>query len=75
MYENYYFGMHLIWWFLLFVLLFWVYFVPRDIPGQRNRKESELSILRKRFAAGEISTAEFIQKRKVLHPLKHKRDH
>ena len=75
MYENCYFGMHLIWWFFLLLLLFWVFFVPRDIPGQRNIKESGMSILRKRFASGQISTDEFKQQSKVLNTLKHEKDH
>jgi putative membrane protein len=48
------------------MLLFWIFAVPYDIPGQRNRKDSPLDILRKRFASGEISTDEYQEKKKIL---------
>jgi len=76
MYENCYFGMHIIGWFFLFILLFWVFFVPRDILlGQKNKKESGIRLLRKRLASGEISTDEFKQKRNTLNAPKNERDH
>lgn len=67
MYYTYSFwGMHLIWWFLWMILLVWIFATPYDIPGQRKRKDTPLDILKKRFAAGEITTEEFQEKKKLL---------
>ena len=65
-YDGYhYWGMHLIWWFIWMGLLFWIFFTPYDIPGQRKSKNSPLEILKKRFANGEI-TIEQYQEHKAL---------
>jgi putative membrane protein len=65
-YDQYYWGMHLFWWFAWIMLLIWIFAVPYDIPGQRRRKDSALDILQKRFAAGEITTDDYNHKRKIL---------
>ena len=65
-YNSNYCGLNLVWWFVWIMLLFWIFAVPYDIPGQRNRKDSPLDILRKRFASGEISTDEYQEKKKIL---------
>jgi putative membrane protein len=66
-YEGYHFwGMHLLWWFVWIILLFWIFATPYDIPGQRKKKDSPLDILQKRFASGQISTEEYHEKKKIL---------
>jgi putative membrane protein len=66
MYDGYHFGgMHLIWWFIWMVFIFWVFATPYDIPGQRKKKDSPLDILQKRFASGQI-TKEKYQEHKAL---------
>jgi len=66
-YNNYHFwGMHLIWWFLWGVMLFWIFATPYSIPGQRAKKDSPLDILKKRFASGEITKEEFQEKKKII---------
>jgi putative membrane protein len=59
-------GMHLIWWFLWFVVLIWIFALPYDIPGSRKAKDTPLEILKRRLAAGEINDEEYQQKRKLL---------
>lgn len=67
MYDNYHFvGMHLIWWILWMILLFWIFATPYNVPGQRIKKDSPLDILKKRFALGEIDKEEFQEKKKVI---------
>lgn len=67
MYYTYYFGgMHLVWWILWMMLIFWIFATPYDIPGQRRKKDSPLDILKKRLASGEISTEEYQEKKKIL---------
>ena len=64
-YPYHFWGMHLIWWFIWLVFIFWVFATPYDIPGQRPKKDSPLEILRKRFEAGQI-TKENYQEHKAL---------
>ncbi|HET9056191.1 MAG TPA: SHOCT domain-containing protein [Chitinophagaceae bacterium] len=67
MHDGYFFwGMHWVWWILWLILLFWIFAVPYNIPGQRNKKDTPLDILKKRFASGEISKEEFEERKKVL---------
>ena len=67
MYENYhYWGMHLIWWFIWMVLLFWIFALPYDIPGQRLKKETPLEILKRRLATGEIDKIEFLERKQLI---------
>ena len=66
MVTDYYFGMNLLWWFLWVVLIFWIFVIPYDIPGQRNRKNSPLDILKRRLASGEIKLEEYNQKKAIL---------
>jgi putative membrane protein len=65
-YENYYWGMNLVWWLIWLVLLFWIFATPYDIPGQRGNKVTPLDILKKRYAAGEITTEEYYEKTEIL---------
>lgn len=67
MYEGYQFwGMHLIWWVIWFVFIFWIFAVPYKIPGQRYRQDSPLDILQKRFASGSISKEEYQEGKAIL---------
>ena len=65
-YENYYWGMNLIWWILWIILLIWIFAIPYDIPGQKRKKDSVYDILNKRYANGDISIAEYKNKRKNI---------
>ncbi|UAN00142.1 SHOCT domain-containing protein [Polaribacter litorisediminis] len=64
-YYNFW-GMHLIWWFLWIIVLFWIFATPYDIPGQRTKKGTPLDILKKRFASGEINKEEFLEKKELI---------
>ena len=64
--TNYLWGMHLTWWILWMILIFWIFAVPYDIQGQRRKKESPLDILQMRFARGDISYQEYRENKKVL---------
>lgn len=66
-YENYhYWGMNLIWWVIWLVLLFWIFASPYPIPGQKSRKDTPLDVLKKRFASGQISEQEYLEKKKII---------
>ncbi len=67
MYDGYHFGgMHLIWWFIWMVFIFWIFAIPYDIPGQRKKKDSSLDILQKRFASGQITKEEYQEHKALL---------
>ena len=59
-------GMHLFWWLIWIVVLFWIFATPYDIPGQRRKRNSPLNILQRRFASGEISKEEYDSRRRIL---------
>ena len=65
-YDNSYWGMNIIWWFLWVSLLFWIFFTPYDIPYQRKKRGTALDILQKRFASGQIDLEEYNEKKKTL---------
>lgn len=66
-YNGYHFGgMHLIWWFVWFIFLFWIFATPYDLPGQRTKKDTPLDILKKKLARGEINKEEYEEKKKLL---------
>ncbi len=65
-YSSSYWGMHFIWWFIWLSLLFWIFATPYNIPGQRRKKDTPLDILKKRFAAGEITSNEYNEKKAIL---------
>ncbi len=66
--HNYgeYWGMHWIWWILWIFFIIWVFATPWDIPGQRNKKDTPLDILKKRFANGEINKVEYEEQKTIL---------
>ena len=67
MYDGYHFGgMHLIWWFIWMVFIFWIFATPYDIPGQRNKKDAPLEILQKRFASGQITKEQYMEHKVIL---------
>ena len=65
-YNGGFWGMHLIWWFIWMGLICCIFATPYSIPGQRYKRETEFDILRKRFAAGELTTEEYKEKKKLL---------
>ncbi|NOY46811.1 MAG: SHOCT domain-containing protein [Chlorobi bacterium] len=65
-YDNYFGGMHFLWWIIWLFLLIWIFAIPYNIPYQRYKKDSPLDILKKRFAKGEISKEEYQEAKKTL---------
>jgi len=66
-YNSYHFvGMHVFWWFIWGILLFWIFATPYDIPGQRRRKDTALEILKQRYAKGQIEKEEYLAKKTFL---------
>lgn len=66
LYNNYFWGMDLIWWFVWIGLLIWIFALPFDLPGQRKKKDTPLDLLKRRFANGIITKEEYIEKRDII---------
>ncbi|WP_317898080.1 SHOCT domain-containing protein [Aurantibacillus circumpalustris] len=67
MHEGYHFwGMHLIWWFIWLIILFWIFATPYNIPGQRLKRDSPLDKLKNSLASGEIENQEYREKKHLL---------
>ncbi|MBP1165294.1 putative membrane protein [Chryseobacterium sp. PvR013] len=66
-YDHYQFwGMHFGWWIIWMLFLFWIFFTPYSIPGQKSKKETPIDILNKRLASGQIDKEEYEEKKKML---------
>lgn len=67
---GWFFGMHFFWWIFWFLVLVLVFalLMPAARRNTREVKESPLTVLQRRYAAGEISTEEYEEKRKRLEP-------
>lgn len=66
MHNSYQWGMHLGWWLVWAFLLFWIFVIPYNIPGQRAKRESPLDMLKKRFASGQIDKEEYLAKKSII---------
>lgn len=66
MHEGHWWGMHWIWWILWGIIIFGLFVSPKSILGLYKKKDTPLDILKKRYAAGEISTEEYEERKKVL---------
>ena len=63
------------WGMCTFMLLFWLVFLVLVVwlahtlaDGRQDHRDDPLDVLKRRYAAGEISQAEFEQARRVLAP-------
>ena len=54
-YDEYYWGMHFIWWIIWIVIILMIFLWPR----KRIKNENPFEILKKQFAEGEITKEQF----------------
>ncbi len=66
LYNNYFGGMHFIWWIVWVLMLVWIFAIPYNIPGQRFKMASPLDILKSRLASGQITIEQFREMKKIL---------
>ncbi len=66
MHDGWFLGMHLFWWifWIAVILLFFSLLTP--VPRSRARRETPLEILQRRYAAGEITTEEYKERKSLL---------
>ena len=66
-YDGYHvWGMHLIWWFIWLLFIFWIFATPYNIMGYRMLKDSAIDILKRRLAYGEINNDEYHEKKRII---------
>jgi putative membrane protein len=65
-YNSYFGGMHLFWWIVWIILLFWIFATPYRIPFERMKNDSPLDILKRRFASGQITNEEYQERKTIL---------
>ena len=58
-------GMHIFWW-LFWVAVIVVLFLPLTPVSRGRRRETPLEVLQRRYAAGEISTEEYEERKTKL---------
>ena len=62
-----FFGMHFVWWFIWIALIMGAFTTYTPIPKAHLRTgELALDILRRRYAAGLVSTEEYERRKEVL---------
>lgn len=61
-YYNYW-GMNFVWWIIWILFIIWIFVTPWGYPRTRD---TSYDILRKRFAAGEITKEEYQESKKTL---------
>lgn len=70
MYHNYWFGMQTYWWVFWFIL--WMLFFSFMMPVRRRTwssyraMQTPLQILQRRYAAGEVTSEEYEERRTKL---------
>lgn len=64
--DGVFWGMHLIWWAIWFVILGWIFFAPSSSSYQEIEGDDPLTMLKIRFAKGEISKEDFEQSKKLM---------
>lgn len=67
-YTNYW-GMNFFWWIIWVLFIIWIFATPW---GYRRARDTSYDILRKRFAAGEITKEEYQEAKRVLEEDFHK---
>jgi putative membrane protein len=60
---GYFFGMSLLWWIFWVVVLVGFFMLATPVPRRRVREVDPLQVLKRRYAAGEITTAEYDERR------------
>ncbi len=70
-YNNMFFGMHFIWWIVLIIIILAVIFYNKSVfiggnKTDRDKEDTALDILDKRYANGEITKDEYEEMKRNL---------
>jgi putative membrane protein len=66
MYDNHMMGMHWIWWLLIIGSILLIILFSYQNTATRASDEDALSILKKRYARGEIEKDEYEERKQIL---------
>ncbi len=71
MFQNFdggWFGMHMIWWFfwIIMIVSFFSFLTPVPRKKARLNRLTPFDILQRRYAAGEISTEDYEERKSLL---------
>lgn len=58
-------GMHVFWW-LFWIVVILALFSPLTPVSRRRRRETPIEVLQRRYAAGEVSTEEYAERKAKL---------
>lgn len=58
-------GMHFLWW-LFWLVLIGIFFGTRTSQPRHKARETPLQILQRRYAAGELSTQDYEERKKTI---------
>ena len=62
-----FFGMHAFWWLFWIALVVAIFALARgDAEKQKRKRETPLELLQRRYAAGEISSEEYAERKAKL---------
>ena len=65
--EYGFFGMHLVWWIFWFVAITALFSLATPVPkGKARASETPLNILQRRYARGEIDSAQYEERKTQL---------
>jgi putative membrane protein len=66
--NGWFFGMHLIWWlfWIILIVLFFSLLSPLRRRTARGDRQTPLEILQRRYAAGELSTQDYEERKARL---------
>lgn len=67
-YHGHYGGMHFIWWIIWMAVIIFIVIIPRfnTFPKNEEKKETPLTILKRRYAKGEITKEEFQEAKEIV---------
>lgn len=63
--DGWFWGMHLFWWLFWFLIITSFFSLLTPVPRHKVR-ETPLQVLQRRYAAGEISTQEYEERKERL---------
>ena len=64
--DGFFWGMHLIWWAIWIVALGWIFFAPSSTTYTETMEDDSATMLKIRFAKGEISKEEYERSKELL---------
>lgn len=65
-YHEHFWGMHMWWWIIFIIIVVFIIIRSLKTDTSKSKENTPLSILKKRFAKGEITKEEFEEAKRIL---------